>query len=138
MLARNMSLEGIGVSTDNKKASPGTAGLSWCPVSADTLAPVLSRETQSQALWVGPETVASPGAAASAGAHYSYILLASGSLAPPAKEGLKGPESERWAALTTEPGMHGSARAATAAGRAEGAPSWDPTGNCSLAPSERP
>lgn len=71
MLARNMSLEGIGVSTDDKKASPGTAGLSRCPVSADTLAPVLSRETQSQALWVGPETVASPGAAASAGAHYT-------------------------------------------------------------------
>ena len=137
MLARNMSLEGIGVSTDNKKASPGTAGLSWCPVSADTLAPVLSRETQSQALWVGPETVPSPGAAASAGAHYtlhsSCLRIDRATFL-----GLKGPESERWAALTTEPGMHGSARAATAAGRAEGAPSWDPTGSCSLAPSGRP
>ena len=32
---------------------------------------MLSRETQSQAAWVGPETVPSPGAAASAGAHYT-------------------------------------------------------------------
>lgn len=39
-------------------------------MSADTLAPVLSQETQSQVGWVGPETAPSPGAAASTGAHY--------------------------------------------------------------------
>ena len=81
---------------------PGPVGLPRCPVSTDTLTPVLSWETQSQAGWVGPETVPSPGAAASAGAHYtlhsSCIRIARATFL-----GLKGPESERWAARTTEP-----------------------------------
>ena len=81
---------------------PGPVGLPRCPVSTDTLTPVLSWETQSQALWVGPETVPSPGAAASAGAHYtlhsSYLRIDRATFL-----GLKGPESERWAARTTEP-----------------------------------